>query len=140
MKTAIVKTNNYGYRDFYCVEGTEVVFIESIAVKHEGCRSDHKIDSVFLESCVEGSVRVSSVVPSKPIVYGSKVFGDSFHISTTEECIIDATVMLVGIRKGFDGVRTRERNIEDFEANNSFWASVYDNNTGGTQCQKKHKE
>jgi hypothetical protein len=122
-KLAIVHTESYGYRELYCVEASEVLFIDVADVEITQRTHIFDIDPIFIESCEKGSIRVMGYSCDRPIALGIKIEKGSISV-TTNNVPTKATVTLCGVRKGFAGRRFAERTAEEAVRNNAFWDSV----------------
>ena len=86
------------------------------------------IDPKFLEVCEPGSVQVCGCVPDVPVLMGAAVRGDAFRLQFAEQDenqVVQIVVRLTGIRKGFAGHRFPDRTRAQFEANERFIRSAY---------------
>lgn len=105
-KTAIVGTSQ-GYREMYCVEGTEVWFMDF-------CKAERHLKinwPKFWEWEWEWEVHPDELF--------LETVSSPFHIVPTTE---KDKVMVYGKRQGFEKRRMNKVSPEDFESNNKFWA------------------
>lgn len=108
----------------------EVYFEDIMTIKagNQGCQShivSKEIDSMFMQVCEPGTVKVTSTQPSVPVPVGAKVQGplvlvelEGQRVQNTE---IDVVVRLSGIRAGMVGRRFAKRTYDQMIKNNKFW-------------------
>ena len=111
IKTAIVPMGG-AWRSLFCVEGTEVWFIDRVEV----FGGSAGLDPDFVAACEEGSLEVVSAYASDRNVRawvedGMVVLGDGGN----------ALVVVAGTRKGFGCERLAPRTEEQARRNNGFW-------------------
>jgi hypothetical protein len=123
-KAAIVRVLD-GYRELDCIESPEVLFLDVLRVKHAGIETSWLVDSLFVEACEIGTVFVLSVTASEPVEVGAKMESQmSFKLTTREECEVDCSIILCGVRKGFAGRRFVKRTEQEFRRNQEFWSNI----------------
>jgi hypothetical protein len=120
-KTAIIKTDNYGYRELYCVEAPEVLFIDVADVDIQNSSHTFDISPIFIEACEKDSIRVMGYSCERPTPLGITIENNKICVSIYSHYPTKATITLCGVRKDFKGWRFRERSAEDAHKNNEFW-------------------
>ena len=84
---------------------------------------EFEIDKIFLSVCEEGSIMISSLVPSSPCLFGAYVQDDKIYINFKDSSPEFATLKISGIRKGKNDRRFPIFSAQEAEKNNQFWDS-----------------
>jgi hypothetical protein len=103
----------------------EAIFEDIIKIYPKSSTIVKEIDEVFYDVCEEGSIEVTSFVPSSPTVFGAKIIENKILIElygafNLPEFVI---VKLSGIRKGRRDRRFPVYTEEEANQNNQFWSS-----------------
>jgi hypothetical protein len=117
-----------GYTALFIAECPEVRFDDVVVARIPKLNTRLWIDPKFLEVCEPGSVQVCGCVPDVPVLMGAAVSGDAVRLQFAEQDesqVVQVVVRLTGIRKGFAGHRFPDRTRAQFEANERFIRSAY---------------
>jgi len=117
-----------GYTALFIAEGPDVRFDDIVVARIPKLNTRLWIDPKFLEVCEPGSVQVCGCVPDVPVLMGAAVSGDAVRLQFAEQDenqVIQVVVRLTGIRKGFAAHRFPDRTHAQFEANERFIRSAY---------------
>jgi len=121
-----------------CVESPEVWFDDVLTVPVSTRVQYIMIDPIFCETVEEGSIRVVSIVPDAPALFGAKVLPrqPEVHLAQIrlENLIPESsgtrpttvTLSIRGIRRGCAGQRFRRFTDEQMKRNSAFWQSAYE--------------
>ena len=103
----------------------EAIFEDVIKIYPKSNTVVQKIDEVFYNVCEEGSVEITSIVPSSPIVFGGRTENDKIIIEFYGSFDLPKFVIikLSGIRKGRKDRRFPVYTEEEANRNNQFWSS-----------------
>lgn len=117
-----------GYTALFIAECPEVRFDDVIVAHVSGAVTRVPIDPKYLEVCEKNSVRVCGCVPDLPVPVGAAIEEDAVCVRLGDGCgRVRVVIRLTGIRKGFRGHRFPDRTRAQFEANERFINSAYDN-------------
>lgn len=117
-----------GYTALFIAECPEVRFDDVLVAHVSGAVTRVPIDPKFLEVCEKNSVRVCGCVPDLPVPVGAAIEEDAVCVRLGGETrLVRVVIRLTGIRKGFRGQRFPDRTRAQFEANERFINSAYDN-------------
>ena len=127
-KFAIVPVGE-DYLGLFCTEMPESRFEDIVEVTIPAYAYDAQIslDPSYLATCEEESVKIVSVVTSRPVLVGAEINWSDCAIMVTlgtslaEE--LRVTMKVSGIRKGFRDNRFPRFSQEEMKANNAFWSS-----------------
>ena len=128
-KSCIVDTKNYGYRAFSCIEAPEVLFFDVISTNLKDTQfKEIEIDPIFIESCVENSIKVISSSCDHPCSVGAKIEKGNIKIriipigSIPPE--VEVNLMISGTRKDFKDHRLAKKTKDQYNMNENFWKTI----------------
>lgn len=128
--TAIVPAswNKTGYAALFVAEMPEVRFDDVIIVEIPHKATRLSIDPRFVEVCEPGSIEVCGCTTNAPVAVGSCVRGSEVILEFAIEDIsktVRVVVRLTGTRRGFMGHRFPDRTRQQYEDNERFINSAY---------------
>lgn len=110
------------------MEAPEVLFYDIGRAKVNGFRTVVEIDPWFVDVCEPGTLKVLGPCADRAAIVGGRIQGGNAIIETVwipwmKPEFVD--FQIVGVRKGFKGMRFPLRDKEQFEANERHLNSAY---------------
>ena len=116
------------YTALFIAECPEVRFDDVITIPLLQMDRILPIDPKYIEVCEPDTIRICGCVPSEPILVGAKIEKNTIKLKFAEQDIyklLEITIRLTAIRKGFNKVRFPDRTEEQFISNEAFINSAY---------------
>ena len=113
-----------GHVRLYSHEQGDVTFSEPMTVHITRRDSLHPIDPQFLDVCDARSWFKVFSGADQPIAIGAKVLGTMVRVrlSRKPKTPVQVDLLVMAIRRGFVGWRFKPATVEEFDANEAFWA------------------